>query len=214
MAPCCYADEYEAMFPARAARRTARRFVRRGLRGSALRLADDVAARGISGATILEVGGGVGQVHADLLRRGAARAVNVELSPSWEAAAASMLGALGLTARVERRVGDFVADAEDLPEADVVLLHRVVCCYPDWPAMLAAATAKARRVVGLTLPVDRRASRVAIAAGNRLLQLQRRAFRAYVHPPAQVIAALGAAGLRTTADSSGPVWRTVVAERG
>jgi magnesium-protoporphyrin O-methyltransferase len=35
-----------------------------------------LADRGIDGATVLKIGGGVGQVQVELLRRGAARAVN------------------------------------------------------------------------------------------------------------------------------------------
>jgi SAM-dependent methyltransferase len=213
MPGCCYADEYGDMFSPRAAGRTARRFERRGLRGTAKQLADGLAAGGLAGASVLEVGGGVGQVYAELLRRGAATAVNIELSPSWEAAATEMLEHLGLQERVERRVGDFVEVSGDLPDADVVVLHRVVCCYPDWRGMLVAATAKARSRVGLTLPVDRWASRAAVGVGNLLVRLQRRSFRAYVHPPGDIIDTLERAGFALSADTRGSAWRTLVAER-
>jgi hypothetical protein len=213
MPSCCYADEYGELFTEREARRTARRFERKGLRGSALLLADHVTATGIAGVTILEVGGGVGHLHAELLRRGAARAVNVELSPSWEAAAAGLLAGLGLRDRVERRIGDFVEAVDDLPDVDVVLLHRVICCYPDWQAMVAASAAKARRVVALTLPVERWASRAALRAGNGWLRLRKRSFQAYIHPTERITAALHTDGFRVVADSSGPVWRTIVAQR-
>jgi hypothetical protein len=39
---------------------------------------------GIEGATVLEVGGGVGEIQIELLRRGAERSVNLELSPAYE----------------------------------------------------------------------------------------------------------------------------------
>lgn len=213
MPECCYPDEYGMLFTERSASRFARRFERKGLRGSAGRLAAGVAAAGLDGATILEVGGGVGEIHADLLRRGAARATNVELSAGWEAAADRLLEGMGLRERVRRVVGDFVEKAGDLPAADVVILHRVICCYPDWERMLAAAASRARRVVAVTVPVDRRATRAAIRAGNLLLRLQGREFRAYVHPPEGMIAALRGDGFDMVVDDRGVVWHTFVARR-
>jgi cyclopropane fatty-acyl-phospholipid synthase-like methyltransferase len=39
-----------------------------------------VELRGIEDATVLEIGGGVGEIQIELLKRRAARAVNLELS--------------------------------------------------------------------------------------------------------------------------------------
>jgi SAM-dependent methyltransferase len=214
VAECCYSGEYAEFFSERAARRTAHRYLRRGLRGSARGLVDAVAAADVVGATVLEVGGGVGGVAADLLERGAAAALNVELSPSWEGAAAHVLARKGLEGRVDRRVGDFVALAEALPKADVVLLHRVLCCYPDWPAMLGAAMSRSRQLVAFTVPTDRWATRAVVTAGNALLRARGREFRAFVHPIEPLRGALAADGFRIRSDRSGVVWRTVTAERG
>ncbi len=213
MPSCCYGDEYEEHFTAREASRTARRFRRRGLRGSARELADAVIATGIDGATVLEVGGGVGHLHVGLLQEGAAAAVNVELSPSWEAAAHDLLADLGLADRVDRRLGDLVDDAAELPEADVVVLHRVLCCYPDWEAMADAAASRTSRVLGITIPVERWWTRSVVWAENRLRELRGRSFRAYVHPADDVVAHIGRRGFRTVHDHHGLVWRSVVLER-
>jgi SAM-dependent methyltransferase len=213
MPSCCYADEYGDMFSPRQAARTARRYLRRGLRGTARDLADAVLAAGVEDATVLEVGGGVGEIHVDLLRRGAAGATNVELSPGYEAAAAQLLEEAGLGGRVDRRVGDFVDAVGALAPADVVLLHRVVCCYPDWQALVASATSRTRRVIGLTVPADHRISRLAVRFGNALLRLRGRSFRAYVHPVDRIVAALEEDDFRLVADHRGRVWHTLVAAR-
>jgi magnesium-protoporphyrin O-methyltransferase len=65
-----------------------------------------LVARGIDGATVLEVGGGAGEIQIELLERGAARAVNLELSPAYEAEAGALLRAAGLEGRAERRLHD------------------------------------------------------------------------------------------------------------
>ena len=57
---------------------------------------------GLEGATVLEIGGGVGEIQIELLKSGAARAVNLELSPAYEAEATELLRTSGLRARVEK----------------------------------------------------------------------------------------------------------------
>ncbi len=212
MDSCCYADEYGDTFDASSAARQARQYLRRGLRGTARHLADGVAERGIAGATVLEVGGGVGGLHTHLLQHGASRAVNIELSPQWEPAARDVLAELDLTDRVTRRVGDVVDACDSLAPADVVVLHRVVCCYPDWQRMLDCASSRATRVIGLTVPTDRWPTRTVVRLGNGLLGLRGRRFRAFVHPVDELLAHLAARGFRPTSDRSGLVWRTIVLE--
>jgi len=46
---------------------------------------------GVEGKTLLEVGGGIGAIEIELLKAGMARAINVELTPTNEAAARELL---------------------------------------------------------------------------------------------------------------------------
>lgn len=213
MSRCCYEDEYGELFRTREATRKSRRYERRGLRGVDRLLADDVVSVGIAGRTVLEVGGGVGHIQSQLLREGATNALNVDLSPNWEGAARRLLANLALEDRVERRLGDFVELADELPESDVVILHAVLCCYPHWRDMIDATTSLARETVGITLPRDRWANRAAIAIGNRFLALRGRDFRAFVHPVDDVIARVEDAGFTVASDRSRLVWRTIVFAR-
>ncbi len=173
-----------------------------------------MAERGVEGARVLELGGGVGAVAAELLRRGAAAATVVELSSSWEAAATRMAEELGLGSRLTRVLGDAVDVAPDLEPAEVAVAHRVLCCYPDWRALMRVMTGEGRRVVGFTLPVDRAHTRTVAAAGNFLLRLVGRRFRSFIHPVEEVLAAAVAAKFHPVFDRSGLTWRTVVLERG
>src|ERR687884_357936 len=109
MAGCCTPSGYRKVFGERAARRDVRKYRRRGLDRAARRIADFLVGGGVAGDSVLEVGGGVGAIQLELLKAGAARTTNVELSPEYEPYAAELLGE---DARVERRVGDFVRDAD------------------------------------------------------------------------------------------------------
>src|SRR3954469_5968085 len=128
MAGCCNPRGCDRFFTPRFARRVAERYRKRGLDKTARRMVEFVEARGVEGATVLEIGGGVGEIQIELLKRGAARAINLELSPAYEAEAAALLRDAGLEHRVERRLLDLAADPEAVDPADVVVLHRVVCC--------------------------------------------------------------------------------------
>jgi len=68
----CCSRGYERFFGKRVARRDARRYRRRGLDRTAQRLVDELAARDVGGASVLEPGGGVGGLDLELLKRGAA----------------------------------------------------------------------------------------------------------------------------------------------
>ena len=69
------------MFDARFARRRARRYRKKGLDRTAQRMVD-LLENDTRGATVLEIGGGVGEIGLELVRRGAAAATTLELSPA------------------------------------------------------------------------------------------------------------------------------------
>jgi predicted RNA methylase len=104
----------------------------KGLDKTGRRIVGFLATHGIQNATVLEVGGGLGELEIELLKPGAARAVNLELSPAYEVEMKRLLSEQALEGRVEWRVHDIAADPDAVDPADIVLLHRVVCCYPDY----------------------------------------------------------------------------------
>jgi magnesium-protoporphyrin O-methyltransferase len=201
------------MFDARFARRRAASYRRRGLDRTARRMVELLEQRGVQGATVLEIGGGVGEIHLELLKRGAASAVNLELSPAYDAEAERLIQEAGLTGRVQRRRLDLAADPEAVPPADIVVLHRVVCCYPDVGELLAAAGEHARRQLVFSHPPRNPVSRAVVATQNLLLRLGRRDFRIFAHPPSGMLAVLAAHGLRPTVAHRGPAWWVATAVR-
>jgi magnesium-protoporphyrin O-methyltransferase len=197
------------MFDERQAQKDLRAYRRRGLKRDARRAVEFLRARGIEGATVLEVGGGIGAVQRELLDAGAARTVNVELSHGYESAAAEL--ARGREDRVERRFGDFVE--QPVEPADAVVLVRVVCCYPDAERMVGAAADGARRLLVLTYPPGNVVGRAIVAAGNLVLRLLGREFRAYAHPHRLICETAERHGLRQVYRGGGLVWRTAGFER-
>jgi magnesium-protoporphyrin O-methyltransferase len=213
MTGCCDRGGYEAVFGAKTARANAKRYRRKGLDATARRMVAYLRGRGLAGRTLLEVGGGVGAVQLELLKAGADRAVNVELSAGYEDAARELLAEAGLAGRVERRLLDFAREARAVEAADVVVMHRVVCCYPDVDALVAAAAERARRSLAMSFPRDAWYLRLGIGVENLWQRLRRRSFRAYLHPPGAILAAAEAHGLRSAFAHRGWIWQAVVLER-
>jgi hypothetical protein len=191
----------------------ANKYRKKGLDDTAQRMVDFLAARGVEGATVLEVGGGVGDIQIELLKRGAAHAVNLELSPAYDEEAARLLRETGLEGRVDRRLHDIAAAPEEVEPADVVVLHRVVCCYPDYERLLGAAAQHARRLLVFSYPPRNAVSRLVIRTQNLVFRLLRREFRTFAHPPSRMLAVLDEHGLQRTFAHQPLVWQISGLER-
>jgi magnesium-protoporphyrin O-methyltransferase len=211
---CCSPVAYGEFFDEKLARRDADRYRRKGLGRASERFVELVAGRGVEGASVLEVGGGTGTLQIELLERGASRATNVELSPGYETEARRLLEERGLSERAERHVVDLATDPDAVGDADVVLLHRVVCCYPDYESLLSVAAAKARRLVAFSFPPDLAVSRLLVRILNLGPRLRGCDFRSYVHSERAMLSAVERQGFRLEGAERAGVWRLALLERG
>jgi magnesium-protoporphyrin O-methyltransferase len=136
-----------------------------------------------------------------------ARAVSVELTPTYEESAAELLREAGLTDRVERRVIDFVDAAADIEAADIVVMNRVICCYPDLTRLAGAAADHARGILVMSFPKERWWTRAVVWMANVGMALTRREFRIFLHPMAQIVETTERHGLRQSIDQPGLFWQ-------
>jgi 2-polyprenyl-3-methyl-5-hydroxy-6-metoxy-1,4-benzoquinol methylase len=210
---CCQPGEYDKIFDEKKARAKASEYARKGMTGHAPRIVQFVQEKNPPGYTLLEVGGGIGVIQLELLRTGAARATNVELATQYEGVASELIHERGLDDRVERRLGDFVREGDAIPGADVVVMNRVVCCYPDADALVGAAADHARRFLVMTFPIDRWWTRLGIAVENLVFAVRSDTFRAYVHPTSAVLEAAQRRGMRPVEHSRGFIWQLIALER-
>jgi len=210
---CCVAPEaIDAYFDERKARREVAGYLKAGLAPHARAMLEAVSSGGLKDASVLEIGGGVGGLEIELLKRGAAHATNVEVSTGYLTAGQTLAGQLGVAARMSFKRGDFARDANAIPAADIVILHRVVCCYPDMPRLVSAAARHARRRLALSFPRDTWPVRLFIEAQALWLRAKGSSFRSYVHSPADIARVAGEAGLRPTRQVNSGTWQIIVFE--
>jgi len=211
---CCPGgDAYEVEFSRGFARSTARRYVRRGLTRLTRRMVDFLQTRGIEGASVLEIGGGVGYLCVDLLRRGAATATNLDLSPNYEEEARALVSRFGLDGRLARRQTDIARQPDAVAPADIVVLNQVVCCYPDYTGLLAAAGSHARSLLVMSYPTANRLTRPLLKVENWMHVVRGHEFRAHLHDPAAMVGVVERTGLSLVKEHHGPVWSMAGFER-
>jgi len=209
---CCSPKGYRWVFSERSARGEAKRYRRKGLDSTSRRIVDFIKRQAVENRTVLEVGGGIGAIQIELLKAGAAHATSIELTPTYEEVAAGLVREAGFTDRIDRKVMDFAAAAEQVDTADIVIMNRVLCCYHDMPKLAGAASDRTRQLLVMSFPRETWWTRVGLKAGNSALRLTRREFQVFLHSPKAILATSEGHGLRTVFDQTGAFW-TVAALR-
>jgi magnesium-protoporphyrin O-methyltransferase len=195
-------------------RRDARKYQRRGLDVRAKRMLRALARRvELKGRTSLEIGIGTGGFTIELLRHGIAAATGVDALDNQLKQARALAQDAGVGERLELKQGDFTEVAALLPVADVVVLDRVVCCYPNWQTLLGSALAHARSVVLMSYPRAAWYNRIWISSANLVMRLLRRTFRMYLHPPAAMHALLQSHGFQPHVVGHRFAWELLIATR-
>ena len=210
---CCDADLALIGYDGRAASKDLEALRAHGPRSWTQELIDVIVAEGVDGSVVLDIGAGVGALHLALLEAGAGRAVDVDASREYLAAAREEAVRRGLGNRVEYRYGDVVELAAELPAVDVVTLDSVICCYPYLPTLLEAAVSSRPRLVGLTYPRDVWWMRIFMRAYNGAHALARSPARYFIYRHRTVRGMLCGAGYAEIHDGGIPPWRVAVYRR-
>lgn len=188
---CAAEDQFNRKVP----ERDLRRYRRRDADATTRLILAELRRWPLEGRQLLDVGGGIGVISAELADTGVAGSTLVEASPAYLEVARREVGSRYESRPTKFILGDFALIAATLLDADVVTLDRVVCCYPDSETLLRAAADRARRLLAFTYPRDRWYVRALFVLENFWLRVTGNRFRAFVHPPQHMGAVLEAAGL-------------------
>jgi len=183
----------KSLFDAKNARKELDRYRRRGPDRTTRILSTLIRRAGIRGATLLDIGGGIGVIsHEPLDVRSA---THVDAASASLEVASKEAQRLGHAELIDFVHGDFVELAERTDVADLVTLDRVICCYPAMPRLIVASAAKARLAYAFSVPRDRWYIRAMPALENLFWRLTGSDFRIFVHPIATLDRMLADRGL-------------------
>jgi SAM-dependent methyltransferase len=148
---------------------------------------------------VLDVGCGAGDLSLAAVAHGASRALGMDLGRGAVAEARGLAGTRGLADRVTFEVAD--ASTASLPASDVVVLNRVVCCYPRVESLISNTLGAAGSMYAVSAPTDRGLAGALNAFvmwwSNGWFRLRRRKFgdfRVFLHDLAAIDARVRAQG--------------------
>jgi hypothetical protein len=209
----CQCQGIESVFDQRLAATQLERVRRKGALKTTRFLIEALRSRGVQDRTLLDIGGGVGIVHHELLVSGAKEATDVDASSAYVQAAKSEAERRGLAGRVRYLYGNFLDLAGDILPADIVTLDRVICCFDDMQGLVAASAEKARILYGLVYPRDEWWTRLGIRLMNLVRKIRRDPFRVFAHGTRAVESVLHARGFVRTYLREAGLWQVAVFSR-
>lgn len=207
---CSQCQGIEAQFDAESVRKELLFYGKDGPDKTTLWLVEAIKERGLTGGSLLDIGGGIGAIQHELLKHGLERALHIDGSSAYIDGAKKVAKQHGLEQRIEWRHGDFVDEADELGEFEVVTLDRVICCYDDVQALVSKSAQKASQLYGVVYPLDRWYTRLAFRVMNLVQRLRRHPFRVFVHPTRSVEELIGAAGLEKIFQRQTLLWQVAL----
>jgi 2-polyprenyl-3-methyl-5-hydroxy-6-metoxy-1,4-benzoquinol methylase len=190
-----------------------REYRRRGPPRQTREILSSIRAVGLKDATLLDVGGGVGSIHHELLNDVARQATHVDASSAYLREAREEAARRGHADRVKFIQADFTDVAADLPRVDIVTLDRVVCCYPDFRGLLRAAAGRSRRLIVMTYPRETWWLRIGFRVANTFMNMRRGAFRIFLHPVHEMDELLKKEGMQLISLKRLVIWEVALYAR-
>lgn len=180
---CCKSDVIESRFDDRYVQKKLAKYRKKGPKKTTSILSRVVAEHLCEGMTLLDIGGGIGDLQHLLLTQGVSTSINCEASSAFIEACMQEATRHGYADRITHVQGDFVEVSDRVPGADIVTLDRVICCYPDMPELVQASLEKAGSLYGIIIPSDGQLVKwVTSLYYNLRFLVQRNPFRVFVHP--------------------------------
>jgi magnesium-protoporphyrin O-methyltransferase len=211
--PCNCCEITDNAFSESEARAEMRNYHRRGPLRQTKLILEAIRSLGLKNADLLDIGGGIGVIHHELLEDVAREATHVDASSAYLKEAQREAARRGHSARVNFIHADFADVANRLPEADIVTLDRVVCCYPDFRRLLKAAAEHGKNALALTYPRETWYLRVGLKMINFFQRLRRDPFRVFLHPISEMDALLKKEGFRRVSLRRLFVWEMTLYQR-
>ena len=191
----------------------ARRYRRSGPEPVQRKLLAGLTAAGVTGASILEIGCGTGELQRRVLAAGAASAVGIDIASGMIDQARAAAARTGVAPRTTFLIGDAVERAAELPPAAVVLLDKVLCCYPEIDTLLSMSLERAQRLYAVVVPRPHWLVAAVWRLGIAVFKLLRNSFHPYYHDWQRTAATIAAAGFERIFAARTLAWEAWIFRR-
>lgn len=211
--PCNCCEITDNTFGEDSAKADVKSYRRRGPANQTKLILNAIRSLKLQNAELLDIGGGIGTIHHELLGNVAIEATHVDASSAYLKEAKQEAVRRGHGDQVSFIHADFTDVAPHLPPADIVTLDRVVCCYPNFRALLTAAAEHSRRALVLTYPRQTWYTRFGLGVINFFQRLRKDPFRVFLHPISEMDLLLKRAGFERVSRRRLFVWEMALYQR-
>ena len=180
---CCGAD---MLFDRKVAEKEMKSYKKKGAKRVTSILIQLLSMYSTPGASLLDIGGGIGAIQWEFLSNGASHTTDVDASGSYLNMAGNYAEEKDWSDKTQFIQGDFVDVSEKTEMHDVVSLDKVVCCYPDYKEILIKATSKCKKSIALSYPMGGFIAQVFRGLGVIYMKLKQNPFKPYVHNPSDI----------------------------
>ena len=211
--PCNCCEITDNAFSEAEARSELKNYSRNGPAKQTRLILEALRSLDLKNADLLDIGGGIGAIHHELLEDVAHEATHVDASSAYLREAKAEAARRGHGEQVNFIHADFTDIAADLPKADIVTLDRVVCCYPDFRGLLKAAADHSRKALALTYPRETWYMRIGLKVSNFFQRLRKDPFRVFLHPISDMDSLIKMEGFERIAIRRLFVWEMALYQR-
>ncbi|TMI24294.1 methyltransferase domain-containing protein [Candidatus Bathyarchaeota archaeon] len=183
------------------------RYKESGLSASSKILLGFLTDDGIRGKSLLDLGCGAGAFTLEALKAGATNTVGMDLSAVMIKTASDLAGSSGFGAVAMFQVGN--AAETDLPACDIVVLDKVICCYPDFSKLLGNAGGASRESLAFVIPRNAGLIGLFLRPGAWLMNLfekRRKGSLFYMHSLDRIDAVLKSHGFEQSRRKASRIW--------
>lgn len=197
-------------FFSKEASRFLKRYKKKGLEKSQKNLMAGIEKAGFHKKSLLEIGCGVGYFHAQLLEKGALKATGIDISHEMIRFAQNYMKEAGYEEKTHYHTGDFVELYPELEAADITILDKVICCYPDAGELVEKSISKTRKAYAFTLPREKWWVKYPVKGVIALFKLFRFSFHPYFHGHEEIQKSLAAKKFKKVYQGHDFFWETYV----
>ncbi|MEQ9064631.1 MAG: methyltransferase domain-containing protein [Vicingaceae bacterium] len=210
---CEHCTAAEDLFSDKEAKKSLKRYYRKGARKTSKTLISLIKTSIEGEKSILDIGSGIGAVNLELLESGLASATQVDASKPYLDMASELAEKKGLRDRINQLHGDFMDKTGELSPHDIVILDKVICCYPHMSELITAASSKTNSMLALVYPRANFIGKIMIGLANTIFWFKKSAFRTYMHSNKKVVEVLNNQGLILVQAASVYPWNIEVYKR-
>ena len=163
-----------------------KKFQRKGPGKSTKRLLELLFLQNVRDKTLLDIGGGIGTIQWSFIEKGGRSTLDIDASNGYLEVAKTHAQEKNFTDKTNFMHGDFVDKSSAINSYDFITLDKVLCCYPDYKALLGAVLEKSNQAIALTFPMGGLISKGIAQFMKIYMYFKKNPFRTYIHSPGEI----------------------------